>query len=394
MALPETDPARSLESIWAPLVNPVPVPSGEATEEFWAALQKGQWQTLACLVEGGLSPDAGALLRPGLSPLVWAVRQGNIEAVRHLLALGADAVLPQKRLLETSLNEGNVDMADLLLKAGTPYPEKDRDLRMALSTNPESLLWGIRHGYALAWVYGGKDHAAEGEDMPLWASRTLERIARRFPVGSLDTAAALLDLVEQSVPEWSRTRTGTAHLVSLWAAAIGEDRPDLLAFLAKRGLYLNPVPSKGPDLIGPVLGYLANNRDKGRGVQTLRAFGGLLAVPGCVARFVGKKGWWDKVPVTNVPVMDLLEKAGVPLFESRASRNLFLHHKDTVARDGVNGHLVAWLVEKGQTGLLTTPDARGNAVFAHPRHIQELEQRALNEVPAGQTTPSTRKARL
>jgi hypothetical protein len=393
MALSKPVPPGFLENLWAPLVNPEPVPAAEATEEFWKALMSGQWDILTRLVANGLSPDVSPLSNPGLRPLVWAVRNGNEEAVRQLLALGADPVMPTKRLLETGLGDGNIGIVDLLVQAGVPFPEKDDDLRLALSTNPESLLWGVRHGYALAWVFGGENNTANGEDLPLWASRTLDRIARRFPEGSLGTATLLLDLVEESVPDWSQTRTGTMHLVNLWAAAIGEDRPDLLAFLAGRGLYLNPTQAKGPDLIGPVLGYL-DNHTRTRGVQTLRAFEHVLSMPGFVTRFVTQKSWWDKVPVANVPVMDLLEKAGVPLFEPRASRNLFLHHKERVIRDGLGGRLVEWLVKKGQVGLLTTPDARGNAVFSHPRHIQELEERVLNEVPAVQATPSTRKVRL
>jgi ankyrin repeat protein len=103
--------------------------NAESSDRLKEAIQRADLETLKCLLESGVDPNAADAA--GATPLYWALFVRNVPAVRCLLEAGADSDKPPCPGIGTALEwetccivfDGNTDPLRLLLQVGAnPNP--------------------------------------------------------------------------------------------------------------------------------------------------------------------------------------------------------------------------------------------------------------------------------
>jgi uncharacterized protein len=109
-----------------------------------AAVQKGDFTSAVVLLDKGMNPN---IIESGLSPLMIAARNGEIQITRALIAFGADVNLRNDdgtTALMLAARHGNTEVANMLLKAGA-----DADLRNKRGYTSADLARMFKHDQTL-----------------------------------------------------------------------------------------------------------------------------------------------------------------------------------------------------------------------------------------------------
>ncbi len=145
------------------------------TALMWAAAERHPAAVRMLLAHGA---DIHARSKGGFTPLLFAVRVGDVDSIRALVAAGAslnETALDGTSLLMLAIINAHYDLAAFLLDSGLDANVEDPERGSAL--------------HALAWVRCHDDRAA--------CHSTLSDIVAPVPTGNLDSLALAKKLLER-----------------------------------------------------------------------------------------------------------------------------------------------------------------------------------------------------
>ncbi|PHH75038.1 hypothetical protein CDD80_2655 [Ophiocordyceps camponoti-rufipedis] len=236
-------------------------------------------RAVLCIFEGDINHDKGLAtvtnaeieLEP---PLFWAATGGSPEVVSRLLSAGADATARVKNIaggLVTALERGclskNVQVVDLLLKAGADVKAENRFHKTALEQPP--LHTAIRFGTVGMiglLVRGGAD--VDAQDQEGWTA--LHKAARRGEEMGPEMTEVLLTEFKANYTLPTVNGGLPVHV----AAAV--DNVECLALLVRAGSDINAV-----DLAGKTPLHWAADKGALRAIEWLMRHGADDGVEAC-----------------------------------------------------------------------------------------------------------------
>ena len=230
--------------------------NGGATALMWAT---GNTAKVRLLLEHGAQVNAKA--KDGTTALVTAGLRGNVDAMRLLIARGADAKVSPGELLHSAWSRKNPDMRQLLAEAGVDL-KGTKLIADALRAGD-----GVSAGLVRKLVDGGAD-----------PNETHVQVTVKFPVFSLAThlrsAETVRTLIDRGAdPNLPDTRKRTALMM-----AAAQNDPRLVGLLITKSTDVNACDEAGRTALDWAL-----TRGETAAVRLLRAAGGKSLAPRAAA---------------------------------------------------------------------------------------------------------------